>query len=704
MAGTRRRLKKDLIAQADPEDQRALLSQRSFVSARQIGRDEPVRRAVPVGTLDDGTLARVDPAGMVQPDAADWVLDWWVGAEDQWHFASSDPTAAQTLIGSSPLVRTTLHVPGGEVIQRVFGARASIKSGAEPWSGGVTVVEFENQCAIPVVLAIVIRPLTLWGDGTINTLASEGATISVEDRTAAILSRPILRRVVGPPGTTAIRVDLEDDEHPDGVWSVEGQLAEGAFIVPLPYTTVVRVMLPSAAAGEVITSVPDEDAQRTRWATAVVWDAPNVDQVGAGWESITQTMSSVSTPEPLIDELVAVSGRFLSFMGTDSFFDSVAGHSSALRAAALTEAMVTCGATQGLDPIARALAASETISRGLRMDDRSDASVALLHCAAPLLTGSRSQYWSDVLLGSVAKAIHRISRGKALGERETGGNAAAIEALRASAAVGASRLAPALDHVGQPDVAEAAHSLYHQLAGGGEHHHHDHVPAATHPGGPNGAYATSSVNGSGGKSSAAGGAGSSGVAGTDGSVIGRILDLADRLVHRDGRSYDELMAVCGLGHLGVLPAATDGDGVPVGPMAIDTAAMALRLSTVLSVFVRDTPSSIELLAGWDEVWFEKPIEINHIATRLGSVSFALRWSGNRPILLWEIEPATGVERDLHDPIITAPVLDPHWHAHGWIGEAMLGTVEVSEKTREAIVLRDRPTKSVQLGMRKPSKD
>lgn len=235
MAGTRRRLKKDLIAQADPEDQQALLSQRSFVNARLIDRDEPVRRAVPVGTLDDGTLARVDPAGMVQPEGSQWVLDWWVGAEDQWHFASSDPTTTQTLIGSSPLVRTTLHVPGGEVVQRVFGARASIKSGAEPWSGGVTVVEFENQCGIPVVLAVVIRPLTLWGDGTINTLASEGATISLEGRTAAILSRPILRRVVGPPGTTAIRVDLEDDEHPDGVWSVDGQLAEGAFIIPLPY-------------------------------------------------------------------------------------------------------------------------------------------------------------------------------------------------------------------------------------------------------------------------------------------------------------------------------------------------------------------------------------------------------------------------------------------------------------------------------------
>lgn len=676
-----------------------MLSQRAFVSAARIGRKEPVRRAVPVGTLDDGTLARVDPAGMVRPEGADWVLDWWVGAEDQWHFASSDPTTAQTLMGSAPLVRTTLHVPGGEVIQRVFGARASIKSGAEPWSGGVTVVEFENQCGIPVVLAVVLRPLTLWGDGTINTLASEGATISVEGRTAAILSRPVLRRVVGPPGTTAIRVDLEDDEHPDGVWSVEGQLAEGAFIVPLPYTTVVRVMLPSLTSGEVVTSVTEEEAQRTRWATSVVWDAPTADQVEAGWQSITQDMASVSTPEPLIDELVDVSGRFLSFMGTDSFFDTTAGFSSALRSAVLTESLVTCGAVQGLDPIARALADAETITRGVRMDDRSDASVALLHCAAPLLTGSRSAYWSDILLGPVAKAIHRISREKALGGRETGGSSTAIEALRGSAAVGASRLVPALNHIDQPDVAEAAHTLYHRLAGGGEHdHHHGHDDGGATDDGPtrrNGAVADGRARGT---------EASTRVTTEDGSVVGRILDLAFRLAQHDATCHEELMAVCGLGHLGVLPARVDHDGLPVGEMAIDTAATALRLSTVLSAFVRDTPASIELLGGWADVWFEKPIEVNRVATRLGSVSFALRWSGNRPILLWEIEPAVGVDRSLHDPIVTAPGLDPRWHAHGWIGEAMLGTVEVSERTRAAIAERDQPTKSVQLGMRKPSAD
>lgn len=696
MAGTRRRLKKDLIAQADPEDQRALLSQRALVTARELGREEPVRRALPVGTLDDGTLARVDPAGMVQPEGSPWVLDWWVGAEDQWHFASSDQTVGQSLVGSSPLVQTSMHVPGGEVIQRVFGARASIKSGAEPWSGGVTVVEFENQCGIPVVLAVVIRPLTLWGDGSINTLASEGASISVDGRTAAVLSRPVLRRVVGPPGTTAIRVDLEDDEHPDGVWSVEGQLAEGAFIVPLPYTTVVRVMLPSGSSDEVVAVADEAEAERTRWATAVVWDAPTAEQVEKGWDSITQNMTEVSSPDSLIDELVTVSGRFLTFMGTDSFFDTVADHSSAFRAAVLSEALVTSGAVQGLDPIARALAGAETVTRGIRMDDRSDASVALLHCAAPLLVGSRSDYWSDLLLGPVAKAIHRISRDKAIGGRETLGDPATERVLRASAAVGASRLVPALTHVGQPDVAEAAHALYHRLSGGHvhEHHHHDH------DGHSHADRVTSTAPGSG-RTTRSGNDGSSSGGGP---TLRRAVGVADHLAEGHGIAHNDLVTLCDLGNLGVLPAEVDGAGLPVGDVAVDAAATALRLSAVMSAFVRDTPPSIEILAGWADVWFDKPVEVNRVATRLGSVSFALRWSGGRPILLWEIEPAIGVDPMLHDPIITAPTLDPSWHAHGWSGEAMLGAVEISEETRRIIAERDQPRRSVTLGVRKRESD
>lgn len=49
--------------------------------------------------------------------------------------------------------------------------------------------------------------------------------------------------------------------------------------------------------------------------------------------------------------------------------------------------------------------------------------------------------------------------------------------------------------------------------------------------------------------------------------------------------------------------------------------------------------------------------------------------GERPALLWEIEPAEGVDTAL-EPVWRAPALDPTWSGTGWTGEALLAAVEV----------------------------
>lgn len=646
------------------------MSQRSIVTARSLGREEPVRIATPVGTLDDGTIALVDPAGMVQLTGRNWVLDWWIGAEDGWHFASSDTTVAQNLIGYSPIVRTTMHVPGGDIIQRVVGVRASAsiateRSGQRNWSGAAVVVEVENQSAVPVALAFVMRPLTLWGDGELTELRSQGSTITADGHVAAVLSRGISRRVVGPPGTVAIRLDLEDDEQPEGTWSVEGQLAEGAFIVPLPHTAVVRVLLPVETDAQLDLALTDPDEPD------ISWQAPTAEQVEAGWRALTRSNVTVASPETLFDDLVDATQRFLQILRHDGFYDSAAGCSAALRNALLSEVLVTCGVDEALEPLARALADADRVRGGIRMDDRSDASVALLHSAAPLLCGSRSEYWQDILLGPVAKAVHRLGRGKALGERETGGDPLLVAALTNSAALAAARLAPALLHIEQPEVAEAAHELYHRLAA-----------------------QVLSLAGDGG--SAAPGI----PAGPAGSTIPRSLLIERLIAQRAPEAIPELAKFAVLGHLSLLPAELDADGLPVGEPAADSAATASRLRAVVGMFVGESPASIEILPFWSDLWFGKPIEVNNVRTRLGAVSFALRWSENRPILLWEVEPGVGVDRDLVQPIITTPGLDPTWHGHGWTGEALLGAVEISAATADAIAERDRPKVTVSLGRKK----
>jgi len=52
---------------------------------------------------------------------------------------------------------------------------------------------------------------------------------------------------------------------------------------------------------------------------------------------------------------------------------------------------------------------------------------------------------------------------------------------------------------------------------------------------------------------------------------------------------------------------------------------------------------------------------------LGSISFAVRWHGPRPALLWELAPAANV-----GPVrLVAPGLDPSWSSVEPAGEALL---------------------------------
>lgn len=76
-------------------------------------------------------------------------------------------------------------------------------------------------------------------------------------------------------------------------------------------------------------------------------------------------------------------------------------------------------------------------------------------------------------------------------------------------------------------------------------------------------------------------------------------------------------------------------------------------------------------------WLGQPLEVEGVPTLAGSVSFALRWHGARPALLWEVTGAgtgagTGVE-------LSAPGLDGSWSASGRAGEALLSPV------REALI-------------------
>jgi hypothetical protein len=61
-------------------------------------------------------------------------------------------------------------------------------------------------------------------------------------------------------------------------------------------------------------------------------------------------------------------------------------------------------------------------------------------------------------------------------------------------------------------------------------------------------------------------------------------------------------------------------------------------------------------------WFGQPLEVHDAPLTDGTVSFAVRWHGERPALLWETT---------HGGVVRCPGLDPAWRGAGGKGEALL---------------------------------
>jgi hypothetical protein len=72
--------------------------------------------------------------------------------------------------------------------------------------------------------------------------------------------------------------------------------------------------------------------------------------------------------------------------------------------------------------------------------------------------------------------------------------------------------------------------------------------------------------------------------------------------------------------------------------------------------------SVELVTGLAPDWFGHGFEVHDAPTRRGLVSYAVRWHGPRPALLWECEGAGRIR---------APGLDPSWVTDEARGEALL---------------------------------
>ncbi len=87
--------------------------------------------------------AHVDAAGVVRPTDGSATVSWQIAAADQWHDPAREPSTRQKWYAGTPVVETRVRVPGGDVAARIFCV-ADL--------GGMTLWEFENESASPVVV------------------------------------------------------------------------------------------------------------------------------------------------------------------------------------------------------------------------------------------------------------------------------------------------------------------------------------------------------------------------------------------------------------------------------------------------------------------------------------------------------------------------------------------------------------------------
>jgi hypothetical protein len=84
----------------------------------------------------------------------------------------------------------------------------------------------------------------------------------------------------------------------------------------------------------------------------------------------------------------------------------------------------------------------------------------------------------------------------------------------------------------------------------------------------------------------------------------------------------------------------------------------------------DDPGGLALCSMLPDAWLGQSIEVHDAPTHHGTLSFAVRWHGERPALLWELR-----RHDEGAPVrLTAPGLDPAWATNERSGEALLAPV------------------------------
>ena len=627
--------------------------------------DGPLRNVAahdvaPVGTIGAPQVATVDPRGLVTPVDGGWSLDWWVGADDRWHIPSREVAVRQSLLEAAPVVDTAMRVPGGDVAQRVWAF-------ADPDAGPVLAVELRNDGRVPVAIALAVRPYGVDGAARVDEISIDTRGIVVDGRRAVWFPKPAARVAASTwddGDVASVVMSGGALEASDVSARCDAGLAQVAAVMPLSHGTSFVVLLPL-----------DPDAVDVGAAAPDV--VPPADAVARGWASHRSRSARMVVPDANLATAfdVALSQVMLAAAGARLDRPGVR------EVATFTRALDRMGLRDEVDPVIAGLADGQGPGGRLGGDDPDQAATgAVLVAAGSHWSLGRDDALVDALAGQLAAgAHHRPGAGRLVRKLPPLGPVAAAWQL-----AGSRQVAVALSATGQPDAAAAIDAATRDLVEAVANaaveldaaemldlllldvvapssaeadlvvervQLHDSAVVVQHPSGlsPERTARLASVELRRGSRDA--------------------LDRIQWLIGAAGSDRAWPTVVSPRSGLGCGGSAWS---------AVAAAAFVDLVADLMCVVDVDT-RQVRILPVVAEDWLGSGIEAHGLCTPLGVVSFAIRWHGERPAVLWEVEAHD--DGEIH---VSVPGLDPSWSSDDAKGDALLAAPAVGDSPSDDI--------------------
>jgi hypothetical protein len=579
-------------------------------------------------------------------------------------------------------------------VHRAFGFHSS--------GSDHVAVEITNDTAVPFAVVLSVRPVNPLGDAPVHHIDVDDDVVLVDGKPAMYLGRAPARAATGTAATGDVVHAVLDTQAVEG-WAGPVECREGrasaAFVFPLAHTATLRAVLPVASRAGRPGSVGVRD-------TVLSAPVPPPAQVAKGWTAQVEAGMRAELPDERLAVAFAAARRhlLLSHGGEDlatwperpAPWTDLASVGTALdrlgHHVAAEQVLATLSDRQSLDGYVI----------GVR-DDLS-ANGAALYALGEHWLLTRDADLVERLVGPTAKAGHwidkrrRARRGRRLAD-------AALPDLLWSLA-GLDRAAAMLEANGQPDVAEdlarfaleLRRELDAAVTRAAELNGSEVLPASLR-GEVDGRVAANLV------------AGSLGVLAPDDP---RLLATAEWVLARqeiDGALFDTWSRE-GLSPLLTLWAAGVEMGAGRGEAGLHRLRRVLDLSSstwawprhvhprsgggsagdghhapttaefcssIRRLLVTENDHELLLAPIVPDQWLGVGWEAHDIPTRFGRFGFAIRWHGDRPAILWELDTHVGVA----PPSLRAMGLDPGWSGSGPAGEALLSPVTPAQPVRRS---------------------